>query len=248
MPQTSLPNNHRIRVAMTKYKQQLPRGASRQQRAEYFIDRARGIHGDLYDYSLVPTTFSRQQSAVTIVCLKHGEFQQLATNHLAGKGCRKCAKEQINAVRYKTQYALAQDNVKVCGSCNLIQPFENFPPEPNGRKIGKVGAWCKQCCSLKNKTVYKDKIRNANLKKYGLTLDDYFNLLDKQNHKCKICGVPSARAPGVGASPGILCVDHDHETNKVRGLLCSHCNTGLGLFFDDISNLENAIQYLKNAD
>jgi hypothetical protein len=43
-------------------------------------------------------------------------------------------------------------------------------------------------------------------------------------------------------------VDHDHETNKIRGLLCSRCNTGLGLFFDNISNLENAILYLKKAN
>jgi hypothetical protein len=235
-------------VAMPKYKQQLPRGASRQQRAEYFIERAKKIHGSLYDYSLVLGTFSRQQAAVTIICSKHGKFEQLATNHLAGKGCRKCAKEQVNAIRYKTQHELAKDNVKICGSCNSIQPFENFPPEPNGRKIGKVGAWCKTCCSLKNQTVYKERIRKANLKKYGLTLDDYSNLLEKQAYKCKICNIPSVNAPGIGASPGILCVDHDHETNKIRGLLCSRCNTGLGLFFDDISNLENAINYLKQSN
>ena len=143
MPQTSLPNNHSACVAMTKYKQHLPRGASRQQRAEHFLKRAKEVHGDLYDYSLVLATFSRQQSNVTIICSKHGKFEQLATNHLAGKGCRKCAKEHINAIRYKAQYELAQKNVKVCSSCNLVQPFENFPSEPNGRKIGKVSAWCK---------------------------------------------------------------------------------------------------------
>ena len=104
-----------------------------------------------------------------------------------------------------------------------------------------------KCYSLKNQTVYKERIRKTTLKKYGLTLDDYFNLLEKQNYRCKICNVPSTHAPGVGTSTGILCVDHDHETNKIRGLLCSCCNTGLGLFFDDILNLENAIKYLKHA-
>jgi len=233
---------------MPKYKSSLPRGATREQRAEYFITRAKEIHGDRYDYSLVLSTFTRQQNLVTITCSKHGDFQQLATNHLSGKGCRKCATEENNAIKYKIQYELAKTNTKICGSCNVIQPFENFPPEPNGRKIGKVSSWCKNCYSLKNQTIYKNKIRNANLKKYNLTLEDYFQLLEQQEYKCHICKIPAVKAPGVGASPGILCVDHDHETNKIRGLLCSRCNTDLGLFFDNIFNLENAILYLKEAN
>jgi hypothetical protein len=240
---------HKVGVAMSKYKQSPPRGASQEERAKYFIEKAKKIHGSTYDYSLVLSTFTRQQNPVTLICSKHGEFTQLASNHLAGKGCRKCAKAQVNAIRYKTQYELAQDSIKICGSCNLPQPFENFSPEPKGRKIGKVGSWCKKCCGLKNQTKYKNRIRKANLKKYNLTPDDYCYLLTKQNHRCQICKIPEAHAPGVGKGVGILCVDHDHETGKVRGLLCSRCNTGLGLFFDDISNLQNAITYLNsNAD
>lgn len=247
MLQTSLLNNHNAGVAMPNYRQTIHRGASREERAEYFIARAKEVHGTLYDYSLVLSTFSRQQCSVTIICSKHGEFKQLATNHLAGKGCSKCAKEQINAIKYKKQYELAQDNTKICSCCKVVQPFENFSPEPNGRKIGKVGAWCKKCCSLKNQTIYKTRIRKANLQKYNLSLDDYFYLLKKQDYKCQICRIPVTNAPGVGGSSGTLCVDHDHETNKIRGLLCSRCNTGLGLFLDDIFNLQNAIIYLKES-
>ncbi len=43
----------------------------------------------------------------------------------------------------------------------------------------------------------------------------------------------------------ILCIDHDHKTHKIRNLLCNNCNTGLGLFNDDILVLSSAIDYLK---
>lgn len=57
----------------------------------------------------------------------------------------------------------------------------------------------------------------------------------KQNNKCFICDEEAK-----------LVVDHDHSTGKVRGLLCSICNTGIGMFKDSTKNLEKAIEYLKN--
>ena len=231
---------------MTKYIEKLPRNATREERAAYFIKKAEQVHGSEYDYSLVIATFVRQQSLVSIICNKHGIFEQLPTNHLAGKGCKKCAKEKINCIRYASQYSLAEQNAKVCGACKKILDFSCFPPEPKGRKIGKVGAWCNECYKNKNKTEYKQRIRKYNLKKYGLSIDCYEKLLKDQGYSCKICGISAQHAPGVGSSKGgVLCVDHDHETNKVRGLLCAKCNTGLGLFVDDISNLQKAIIYLK---
>ena len=53
-----------------------------------FIEKAKKIHGDRYDYSKSEYTGARNK--VTIICLKHGEFHQTATDHLSGKGCRKC--------------------------------------------------------------------------------------------------------------------------------------------------------------
>jgi hypothetical protein len=58
---------------------------------QHFIDRARRIHGDKYDYSQV--AYKARHTNTTIVCSKHGLFQQTPHNHLAGKGCAKCAKE-----------------------------------------------------------------------------------------------------------------------------------------------------------
>lgn len=78
---------------------------------------------------------------------------------------------------------------------------------------------------------------------YGLTFDQYIDLYLSQGGKCAICKVhgfyeePYTRLK--------LCVDHNHETGKVRGMLCTCCNTAIGSFKEDISILEKAIEYLK---
>jgi hypothetical protein len=76
---------------------------------------------------------------------------------------------------------------------------------------------------------------------YGITVEDFDSMIKNQNGECAICG-------GVRVIvQGGLCVDHCHKTNKVRGLLCNHCNTALGKFDDNIELLKNAIKYLKNS-
>jgi hypothetical protein len=74
--------------------------------------------------------------------------------------------------------------------------------------------------------------------KYGISRDDYYFLLDNQNGVCGICHeAPNGKA---------LCVDHDHSTGKVRGLLCNRCNRCLGLLKDDSKILRRAIDYLES--
>lgn len=86
--------------------------------------------------------------------------------------------------------------------------------------------------------------RRAHLKRmYGITLEEYNALLKKQDHKCAICkGYESSYRNEV------LSVDHNHDTGKIRGLLCNTCNRGLGLFKDNEENLINAINYLKHGN
>lgn len=80
--------------------------------------------------------------------------------------------------------------------------------------------------------------------KYGLTVQGYDAMYDQQGGQCVICGVPQARV-GTGAGRAeVLCVDHDHDTGAIRGLLCGRCNGGLGLFGDDAARLSKAIEYL----
>lgn len=82
-------------------------------------------------------------------------------------------------------------------------------------------------CSVR-KSHYNRKAR------YNLTPADYARLLARQKGVCAICRKPIK-----------LSVDHNHLTNKVRGLLCNGCNTLLGYAWENITILRSAIRYLK---
>ncbi len=87
---------------------------------------------------------------------------------------------------------------------------------------------------------HRDKRIEWNLiHKYGITLKDYKSILEQQGNKCAICG-----ETGPGGGRVNFYVDHDHVTNKVRGLLCHSCNVGLGHFRDSRDILSAAMQYL----
>ena len=84
--------------------------------------------------------------------------------------------------------------------------------------------------------------RNYLRKAYGITLEYFFEMRERQKGLCAICG-------DVLPSWGIKChVDHDHTTGKVRGLLCHGCNVGLGKFHDNSSLMRKAADYLDLQD
>jgi hypothetical protein len=105
-------------------------------------------------------------------------------------------------------------------------------------------------------TINKDKLKadaykwNANnplkrkeikLKRYyGMTVDTYYKMNEDQKEVCKICGNKCMTGRE-------LSVDHCHKTGKIRGLLCSKCNSGLGSFQDNVENMLKAIEYLKES-
>lgn len=76
---------------------------------------------------------------------------------------------------------------------------------------------------------------------YGLSLDDYNNILKTQAGVCAIC---KKNRPYKNKGE-FLCVDHNHKTGKTRGLLCHSCNRAIGMLGDDIIILKSAIIYLK---
>lgn len=84
-----------------------------------------------------------------------------------------------------------------------------------------------------------EKVRNSYYKKrFGITLEQYNDILKRQGGVCAICNEKDSIYDN-------LAVDHDHNTNKVRGLLCHLCNRALGMFKDDSNRLEKALDYLK---
>jgi len=85
--------------------------------------------------------------------------------------------------------------------------------------------------------------RHYGLKRYyGLTGEQYGEMLAAQKGLCAICGKPETAM--INGTPKVMHVDHDHDTDDVRGLLCGSCNGGLGLFKDDPAILRAAADYI----
>jgi DNA-directed RNA polymerase subunit RPC12/RpoP len=76
---------------------------------------------------------------------------------------------------------------------------------------------------------------------YDLSVDEYELMLRQQEYRCAIC------KRHISKLTKRLAVDHCHKSKNIRGLLCSRCNIGLGMFVDDIKLLSRAIVYLEDA-
>lgn len=89
--------------------------------------------------------------------------------------------------------------------------------------------------------------KNGRLRaEFGITLEQYNELLEKQGGGCAICGKKMTGVKEAGKREHALYVDHDHETGKVRGILCNLCNFGLGNFLNNPVLLIRAAEYLSN--
>lgn len=134
---------------------------------------------------------------------------------------------------------------KFCSKCNTEKDISEFHFR---YKENRYRSNCKQCTNKINteryhnnpstKKAHKEAAYRFTLKKYGLSSQEYEAHLKKQNYKCKICET-------VPEKINRLYVDHCHTSKKVRGLLCHHCNTGLGHFRDNTLLLSKAIEYLE---
>ncbi|EDW9721273.1 hypothetical protein GTR47_004461 [Salmonella enterica] len=122
---------------------------------------------------------------------------------------------------------------KTCTICGLTQSRELFPKK--GKHKGKqyYRSVCSDCFNSKQTNPkHYQLIRN-----YDLTLDGFNKMLADQGGVCAICKQTNKNGKA-------LAVDHDHETGDIRQLLCSNCNTGIGLLKDNPQLLIEAANYL----
>lgn len=130
--------------------------------------------------------------------------------------------------------------MKRCVACSEVKPLSEFYNSKRS-KDGKHRR-CRSCEReyiqqyRPNQRASQRKIRLAAM---GLTVESYEAMLVAQGGVCAIC---KRLDPEDGKE---LAVDHDHATEKVRGLLCGKCNKGLGLFDDNVDSLRAAILYLQ---
>lgn len=93
---------------------------------------------------------------------------------------------------------------------------------------------------------HPDRVRHHSLmSSHGISLEEYNQKIEEQDGKCDICHQPESRINKRTGKTKFLCVDHNHETGKVRGLLCDDCNIAIGKIKENIETLENAKKYLQ---
>lgn len=129
------------------------------------------------------------------------------------------------------------DTEKWCSGCEQMLPHAKF--NLCSSEVSGLQSRCRNCQPQTKRT--RDQHREHTLQKYGLTLEDYDQLVEEQDGVCAIC-----KGTDFGKH-GRMFVDHNHETGEIRGLLCNRCNSGLGLFKDNTASLLNAIQYLQRS-
>lgn len=133
--------------------------------------------------------------------------------------------------------------MKICNICKEPKSSIDFS---NAKRSRDGKAWsCKECDKARIKkyrctTKSSLATRNTAYKKlYGITIQQYEELFTEQKGKCAIC-----YSDVNDKIRSTLSVDHDHTTGRIRGLLCSKCNAGLGMFKDSPVLLQKAAEYL----
>ena len=180
--------------------------------------------------------------------------------------CSISCSSQFAQARARDQALASPPKDKICSKCGDPKPLADYATNPNTGKPwhsyclacgptvahGHYAIRTKEQRDAYNKkrketrehlranqpVIVRAEYKRGNLKKYGISLEEFEILLDKQQGMCAICGRPW----GAGRNDG---VDHDHKTGVVRGLLCTMCNAGLGHFSDDVELMRKAISYLE---
>lgn len=127
--------------------------------------------------------------------------------------------------RFASMFATLAVTPRLCPGCG-----ENFIRTTAGQRF------CSSRCWLRIHRKQKPRER-----KFTIPIEEYRRLLALQDNRCAICRALS----GSNGRKDRLAVDHCHDRNVGRGLLCHRCNTALGLLRDDVEIVESAIRYLK---
>jgi hypothetical protein len=163
---------------------------------------------------------------------------------LEGATCKGMCRSHYDRMRRRgttAPYVHTPRTEKRCSECRLVKLMSEFHMNKThkDKAVKRPSAACKTC--------YPKQQRKYWIKsKYGITLDQYEGMLAEQGGRCAICYTfDNVYAEQQDRS---FAVDHDHETGKVRGLLCQTCNRMLGMASDSPDRLRRAADYLERAD
>lgn len=136
---------------------------------------------------------------------------------------------------------VAPKGKKQCSECRKIKPVAAFCR--NKSTYDRLYPKCRACIAARDRKNYAAKKVKSWFLKYGITEQTYWEMFEAQGGVCAICKQAETRINR--GTLAHLAVDHDHNTGRVRGLLCATCNAGIGHFRDDTDLLQSAIVYLQ---
>lgn len=159
--------------------------------------------------------------------------------------------------------ARSQSKPGLCHACQARASYHRRNPEALYKPLGHHGKWkgvgCSKCgepavslglCSACYQRKHKkrptpEKARARRIKhRYGITLEQYDAMVEQRGNRCDVCGDPPSAANTRAHWNGKLCIDHCHDTGRVRGLLCNDCNLAVG-YGKTSAILERAAAYLR---
>lgn len=183
------------------------------------------------------TNISRNVQMVTKCpeCGKGKMSDWFAAGDRLCRDCRRLVDKKVGKLNEKTAAVAAKAVApRLCRMCETTKPANEFYAS---------GSYCKECLKrLSHRVPYAERKNNA-LKKYGMTLPEFIEMLEGQGGVCACCGEPET-VLGRSGKPRALGVDLDKETLKVWGLVCNHCKRGLDHFNGDANRLYMAIDYV----
>lgn len=153
------------------------------------------------------------------------------------------------------------ETIRTCSDCGAsFKPYQHTQKRcpdciiKQGKKyVGHKICECKECGKPFERKASNQKYcskecshhKRYHLKRsYGLEISEFRRMSEACNNKCEICKQDNFDMSRKAKGEANLCVDHDHKTGKVRGLLCHNCNRALGLFQEDVDVMKRAIEYL----
>ncbi len=125
------------------------------------------------------------------------------------------------------------------GECKSCRKEKQLEYKKRPENLEKIRAWNRKS-KKKNYRYGRSKMLES---KYGITQDQFEQISEAQNHKCALCFFPASEMRHKK-----LCVDHCHETGRVRGLLCHPCNTLLGRIGDNVAGVTRMLEYVSRSE
>lgn len=174
-------------------------------------------YGNWYTLELISDRYQRYK----VKCLLCDRIFKRSKSQLLGtnglSSCREC----------KIKFQKISNQTKLCSLCLKYLPLSDF--NINSRTSTGYDTRCRICRQI-----------TEVCRTHNISVTDYIKMIELSNNCCYICG------ENANKQKFRLNVDHCHKTDKIRGLLCSNCNTALGLVKEDINTLEKMINYIKN--